>query len=287
MRSDIAATTSTTPEASANSARLYLIRQALATATYDWKRSFRMWRLWTALGMEDLSDRYRRTILGVSWLITSFAAFIFVYIAIFGHGSGVTLAEYGLYVTIGFGLWGFVSSSVLNGCTVYTSARSWIMGESIPYPVFFLQTVFRDCVVFLMTLLVIAAALVWKKEAWTPTNLWAIPGLLIYVLPPLWLGAILAPLCTRYRDVMHAIQTGMRVLFFATPILWLPSQRSSLAVIAKYNILTYFIELVRAPLLENTVPVNAWLVVLAVNAVGIVIGFVTYAATRDRIVYWL
>jgi ABC-type polysaccharide/polyol phosphate export permease len=267
--------------------RLASGRRAVSLALHEWTKSFRMWRLWIALGMEDLSDRYRRTMLGISWVVTSFAAFIFVYIEIFGHGSGVTLAEYGLYVTVGFGLWSFVSSSVSNGCSVYTSSRNWIMGESIPYPVFFLQTVFRDFVVFMMTLLVIAAALVWKKQVWSPTTLWAIPGVLAYLLPPLWLGAILAPLCTRYRDVMHAIQTAMRVLFFATPILWLPSQRSGLAFIAKYNVLTYFIEIVRAPLLENTFPANAWIVVLLVNAVGIVVGFATYAATRDRIVYWL
>ena len=274
---------STEPARPQLSARENLFR----VAARDWARALRMWRLWTALGMEDLSDRYRRTFLGVSWIVTSFALFIVVYITIFGHTSGVALSQYGLHVTVGFGLWSFISSSMLDGCVVYTAARGWISGESIPYPVFFLQTVFRDCLVFLLILLVMLGALLWKKDDWTPMAFWAIPGLLSYLLPALWMGAILAPICTRYRDVMHAMQTVMRVLFFATPILWLPSERGSLAIIAKYNIVTYFIDIVREPLMNNVFPTTSWEIVIAANVIGCILGFTSYALTRNRIVYWV
>ena len=79
----------------------------------------------------------------------------------------------------------------------------------------------------------------------------------------------------------------MQLLFFVTPILWLPGQRDELAVIAKYNVVTYFIDIVRTPLLDGTFPIHSWKVVVLANAVGVLLGFGAYVATRNRVVYWL
>lgn len=262
--------------------------QLARKSVQDWKNAFHMWRLWTSLGWEDLSDRYRRTFLGVSWLVTSFALFILVYIIVFHEMSGVSGREYALYVTIGWGLWGFINSVVQDSCTGYITSSNWMLGVAIPYPVFFLQAAFRNWMVFLLSLLVVIGILAWLKTGWTLTMLWAIPGLLTYVITPLWLAAILAPLCARYRDALHAIRTAMQLLFFATPILWLPGERESLVgLIAKYNVLTYFVDIVRAPLIHDVVPLRSWAIVLAVNAIGLVLGFFAYASTRNKVAYWL
>ena len=260
---------------------------AFAKALQDWKQAIRMWRLWAALGMEDLSDRYRRTLFGISWVVTSFAVFVFVKILVFGQMAAVPIGEFAMFVTIGFGLWSFINSMVLDSCVAYTASSGWLLGAAIPYPVFFLQSIFRNWLVFALTLVVMALALVWKKASWSPVMLAALPGLLVYVVTPVWLAAILAPLCARYRDVMHAIQTVMRLLFFVTPIIWVPTQSPWLAKMAQYNVITHFIEIVRQPLIYDTIPYGSWAIVLAVNAVGLLIGFASYALTRNRIAYWL
>lgn len=246
-----------------------------------------MWRLWTALGTEDLSDRYRRTIFGISWVITSFAVFVFVKIIVFGQMTTVSLAEFAMFVTIGFGLWSFINSMVLDCCVAYTGSSNWLMGTSIPYPTFFLQSIYRNWLVFALTLVVMFAALLWKKDHWSPVMLAALPGLFVYVVTPAWLAAVLAPLCVRYRDVHHAIQTVMRLLFFVTPIIWMPGTSPQLERIAQYNVITHFIEIVRQPLVYDTIPTTSWAIVLAVNAIGLVAGAVVYATTRNRIAYWL
>lgn len=258
-----------------------------ARAARDWVAAIQMWRLWTALGKEDLSDRYRRTLLGISWVVTSFAVFVFVKVIVFGQMTTVSLAEFAMFVTIGFGLWSFISTTVLDCCSAYTASSNWLMGTAIPYPVFFLQGIYRNWLVFALTLLVMAAALVWQKTTWTPTMFAALPGLLVYAITPMWLAAILAPLCARFRDVHHAIQTVMRLLFFVTPIIWIPTQSPWLASIAQYNVVTHFIEIVRQPLIYDNVPYTSWVIVLLVNGVGMLVGFVTYAMTRHRIAYWL
>ena len=253
----------------------------------DWVKAIRMWRLWTALGREDLSDRYRRTLFGISWVVTSFAIFVFTKILVFGQMTTVSMSEFTLFVAIGFGLWSFINTMVLDCCVAYTASSNWLMGTAIPYPVFFLQSIYRNWLVFALTMLVMVGALVWQKTSWSPVMLAALPGLLVYVLTPVWLAAILAPLCACYRDVHHAMQTVMRLLFFVTPIIWIPRQSAQLAAIANYNVITHFIEIVRQPLVYDTIPYTSWKIVLAVNALGLLAGFIAYATTRNRVAYWL
>jgi ABC-type polysaccharide/polyol phosphate export permease len=155
-----------------------VLRRWRAHGIGDWSASFRLWRLWTALGLEDLSDRYRRTLFGISWVATSFAAFVFVKIAVFGQMTSIPREEFALFVTIGFGLWSFINAVVCEACTAYTGSGNWIKGSSVPYPVFILQVAYRNWLVFALILLVVMAVLLWKKHAWPPVALAARPPLI-------------------------------------------------------------------------------------------------------------
>jgi ABC-type polysaccharide/polyol phosphate export permease len=259
----------------------------LATSARDWIQGARLTSLWTNLALEDLRDRYRRTALGLGWIAVSFALFVLVKIFIFGQLAAVSAAEFGVFVTLGFGIWSFMNSMVLDGCMAYMQARPWILGTATPYPVFLLQAVYRNLLMFGFILAVMAVAMIWKPAPWRVQALAVIPALAIYIVTSVWLSAILAPLCARYRDLYHMMQTGMRLIFFATPILWMPESSGRLAMIAEANPLSHFVAIFRDPLMYNRVPMDSWIVVLAINAVGLVGGVVAYAATRRRLAHWV
>jgi len=253
----------------------------------DWTRALSMWRLWIALGHEDILERYRRSALGVAWVVLSFALFVAVKVSVFGQMAAVPVAEFGLFVTLGFGLWTFISAMVLDGCSAFIHARPWILGSSTPYPVYLLQALFRNVLVFVATFAVMFAALAWKGDPWRLAALTALPAFGVYLVTSLWVSALHAPLCARWRDAHHAAQTGVRMLFFVTPILWMPSLAPPLARIAAYNPIAHFIEIVRAPLMYGYVPVDSWWWVLAINAIGIPAGLFVYARTRNNLVFWV
>lgn len=253
----------------------------------DWRDAFAQASLWTALAVEDLRDRYRRTSLGLAWVVLSFAAFVLVKVAIFGQLTTASPAEFALFVVIGFGLWTHIASLVMDGCTAYLHARPWILGASIPYPVFLLQAIYRNWLVFGLIGLVMAGSLFWKPTPWTPGMLWAIPGIATYLVASVWITALLAPLCARFRDLHQVVQTAMRLLFFATPILWMPSTGGVLGAIALWNPISHFIAIVRDPLIYNTVPVESWLVVVAINLVGLPLGALAYSRSRDHVIFWI
>lgn len=259
----------------------------LMLALEDWRRALGQAALWSNLAVEDLRDRYRRTVLGLVWIVLAFALFVVVKILIFGQLATVSTEEFGIFVTLGFGLWSYINSMVMDGCTAYMHARPWILGTATPYPVFLLQAIYRNWIIFALTLLVMAFSLHWKPGPWTLDMMWSLPGLACYLFTSLWLSAILAPLCARYRDFHHAMQTGMRLVFFATPILWMPQQSGRLALIASWNPLSHFVAIVREPLLYDRLPVDSWAVVLAINAIGLMVGTVAYASTRRRVAHWV
>jgi len=258
-----------------------------AASLQDWSKSARLVPLWTNLALEDLRDRYRRTVLGLTWIIASFGLFVAVKVFVFGQLTNVSGREFGVYVTLGFGLWTYINAMVVDACTAYMHSRPWILGTATPYPVFLLQAVFRNWLVFGMVLAVMAVALYWKTTPWAPVCLTALPALLAYAVTSLWLAAILAPLCARYRDLFHTVQTSMRLIFFATPILWIPSSSGRLMVLAKVNPISHFVAIVRDPLMYDRFPVDSWLVVLSINALGLVAGVVVYATTRRRVAHWV
>lgn len=260
---------------------------SLKSAITEWIRALKLAPLWSSLAWEDLLDRYRRTTLGIAWVVLSFALFVAVKVLVFGQMVSGSKVEFGLFVTLGFGLWTYISSMVVEGCAAYMHARPWVLGTAMPYPVYLLQVVFRNCLIFALILCVMALAMVWKPTPWTAAAWTVLPALVVYTWTSIWLAMILAPLCARMHDLYHAIQTGMRLLFFLTPVLWMPGISPTLGRIAELNPITSYIEIVRAPLLYNLVPATNWQIVCWINVAGTVAGIAVYTATRKRIAFWV
>jgi len=258
-----------------------------ATLLQDWSRSLSLHALWTNLALEDLRDRYRRTVLGLAWIVFSFALFVAVKVLVFGPLNPASAFEFGVFVTLGFGLWTFINAMVMDACTAYMHSRAWILGTATPYPVFLLQAVARNWIIFAMIFAVMLLALHWNPLPLSARALTVLPALGVYLLASVWLSAILAPLCARWRDLYHAAQTGLRLVFFATPILWMPRGNERLAMIAQLNPFSHFIALIREPLMYDRVPMDSWTLVLAFNAAGLLAGAVVYATTRKRVPHWV
>ena len=74
-------------------------------------------------------------------LVPGLTLFVAVKVSVFGQMVTVPVEEFGLFVTIGFGLWSFISGMLLDGCAAFIHSRHWILGSATPYPVFILHLV--------------------------------------------------------------------------------------------------------------------------------------------------
>ncbi len=248
----------------------------------------RDWRLWSALAQEDLAQRYRRTLIGAAWVAITFGLFIGAKVVIFGNIMKVPMVEYSLYVTLGFLAWQFISGSITDGCAVFSNAENWIKGVNTPLSLYIYQTIARNFITLLYSALAGTLIILIMRHSVTWKALMVVPALLAYIMNALWFSMTLGVITARYRDVLHLTSTGIRIIFFLTPVLWMPKQFGpGLRRYTEFNPFTHYLAIFREPVLYDDYAWKSWVVVLAITAVGWIIGLATFSKFRKRIVFWL
>jgi ABC-2 type transport system permease protein len=114
-----------------------------------------------------------------------------------------------------------------------------------------------------------------------------VPGLLLIVLNAFSIGLITSIVCARFRDVPQIIGALLQVVFFMTPILWKPELLTGRPFLVAGNPFYHFVEVVRAPLLGQAVPLQSWLFVGAVTVIGWLLAIVVLGRYRRYIPYWV
>ena len=250
-------------------------------------RSLSLWRFWMALAWQDWRRRYRRSALGAAWVLVSFALFVGVKILIFGAMTQNEIGFFSLWLSIGFLIWTYISSNIVEGGNVFIASARWINGADLPYMIYVFQSVARSIIQFLLALGVILVLLVFFPPPKPLVALTAIPAMGVLVLNAIWSQTFLGVICARYRDLVHLSQTIVRLLFFLTPILWVPSDFGRFGEFAVYNPFTHYIAIIRDPLVLGTIPWFSWAVVGAMTLVGTLAAYLVFAINRRRIVFWV
>ena len=112
---------------------------------------------------------------------------------------------------------------------------------------------------------------------------WSILGFASIVPLIMFVQLILAVLCVFFRDLVQLVSAIMRIMFFLTPIIWLPSMLGSKAEILKYNPFTHILAVVRQPLLSEPVPGESWIWIVGLTLATMLILIALYPASINKI----
>ncbi len=257
----------------------------------DVVRSVGLWHIWIRLGLQDVRLKFRRSAVGVAWIFVNLAVLVSSIGFIYANLLGQDTREFIPYLTIGMILWGYLTSSIVEGGNAFVHSEGYIRQISLPIYVYILRFFVSISVTAMISMVAyLAVALLYSVPIGAGT-LYAVPGLLMVMAASLLFITIFAHLNARFRDVAHLASVGMQVLFYVTPVIFparLLRQRTDLAYVVDLNPMFHLIEVVRRPLLTNG-PAElqnyaATALVLAVLAVaaGIVI-----AMNQRRIVFAL
>ncbi len=243
--------------------------------------------LWWRLAWADMNQIYRRSIIGIFWISISFIMFIGVKIFIFGEIAGLDTAMYSLWVTIGYAIWTFITASVTDGCNVFVTSRSWILGTQLSLGTFVAENIMRHLIGFGLVSLVSLALLVFHSWDQSWVTLTIIPGFLILVLNSMWVHIAFGILCTRFRDLLHLVRAIMHVMFFVTPILYLPQQLGPKAFIMDFNPFTHYLAIIREPLVNGAVSSLAWIVVTCITIIGWALALYLVKTRSKNLAFWI
>lgn len=241
------------------------------------------------LGWQDVRQRYRRSALGPFWLTISMGVMIGTIGFVFGQIFQSPLDEYFPFLALGIILWSFAASVITEGCSGFISAEGII--KQLPIPLFFhiLRLIWRNILILGHNIIIFPLVLIVVGKPITWLAFLSLPGFLLVLLNLAWIAFLLGILCTRYRDLPQMIGSILQVLFYLTPIMWLPSllpERASLFLL-DLNPAYHLVEVVRAPLLGQAPTVANWQVSLAIAAGGWFATAFLYSRYKGRIAYWL
>ena len=263
-------------------------RQAVGRAARDLAAGLERHWLWTALAWNDVRKRFSGSLLGSLWIIVNLGLMVIVLALVFAHPLRVALPYYLPFLTIGLVLWQFIQTSLVEAGQAFVSAGETIRGNPMPFSLQLFRLVWRNLLVLAHNL-VVALVVLWAFGVRPGmAGLAAVPAMLLVTFTLFWVGMFLALLGARYRDVQQVVTGLMQLLFFLTPIIWMPTAIGpGRAWLVEVNPLHALIDIVRAPLLGADPAPGSWAIALAVAVGAAGIGFAAFAALRPRIPYWV
>lgn len=240
------------------------------------------------LGNQDIKLKYRRSTIGPFWITISMAVTIFSMGFLYGHLFKVNLDDYFPYLASGVIAWSFISTLILEGSTAFIDSETYIRNQDSFMCIFMMRLLLKNGVIFLHNMLVFIPIMLIFHMPVSFKLLLIIPGLLFIAINALCWGTLVAIIGTRYRDFQPIVTSLIQVIFFLTPIMWMPSLLpEKFQWIVEYNPFNQFLNLIRAPMMNTVIDLQNLLVVLFVS----VLGFLLYARFlrkyKHRIVFWL
>lgn len=241
------------------------------------------------LGWQDVRQRYRRSMLGPFWLTISMGVMIATIGIVFGHIFNSPMGDFLPFLSLGMILWAYISSMVTEGCVGFISAEGVIKQLPIPLFVHIMRMVWRNMLILAHNIVIFPLVLLVLGKSLSPTAFLSIPGFLLATLNLTWLALLLGILCARYRDLPQIIGSLLQVVFYLTPIMWMPGLLSHRAAyyVLNWNPVFHIIEIVRAPLLGNYPTSVNWLISILLAMSGWLFTLAIYSRYKTRIAYWI
>ena len=172
------------------------------------------------LALRELKARYKNTVLGFFWSLLNPLAMMLVFTAVFTVVMRSEVENFPIYALCGLLPWNFFSASVMGSVSAIVNNSNLVTKVYFPREVLPIATVLANLVNFLLTLVVLFAALLLVQAPFNPWILLLPVVILIQTAFILGLAFILSALNVFYRDTLMVMDVAMLAWFFLTPIFY-------------------------------------------------------------------
>lgn len=260
---------------------------AFALAVQDVRDGWARRAVWWTLSVGDVRRRYRRSLLGPTWITVQMAVFVagigVLYAALFGQ----SLSEYLPFVAVGFLVWILMSGMVVESPQAFAAHAGVIRSAPLPLSTFCYRLVAVHAWYFVHNAVPVALLLIALRVLPVPQSVVLVPvGFIVVGLNGFLLACWLGPLGARFRDIGPLVQSLMQLMLFLTPVMWNPAIVPGHAVVV-WNPFAYFLEIIRQPLLGEPTSPLTWAVVGAITAANAAAAIAVFSRARARIVLWV
>jgi ABC-type polysaccharide/polyol phosphate export permease len=256
-------------------------------ALRDLRNSFQRIGLAWSLAWHDVASRYRGSVLGPFWITLSMGLMVlgigFLYASLFN----LPLNQFLPYVALGIVFFGVMTGTINEGCDTFVLASGMLSQTSLPMLTFLWRTVFRNLINLAHHLVIVVGMLAFYGYWRTADIPLAVVGVLLMLLNASWMSLLAAIASARYRDIPQIVISVMQFAIFMTPVFWLPDRFGKHQIFLDLNPFYHLLQVVRAPLLGQSVQAHSYGVLVGMAVLGWLVTFTIFARTRRRLVHYL
>jgi len=231
--------------------------------------------------VRDIKLRYKRSILGIGWSILNPLLQFLVFYGVFRWIIPVNVPDFAVFLFIGILCWNWFQSSLTSGCVVIVDNASLIRQPGFPAPMLPFVTVGTNLVNFVLSLPVLAVALVVTGHGFT----WAVAALPVVIgiqfLVTLSAVYILSLLHVSFRDTQYLLGVVLLLGMYVSPVFYSidavpPAWRSWYSL----NPISHLLAAYRTVLIRGAYP--DWLPLVVTAIAAAIVLAMTYTAFVRR-----
>ena len=230
---------------------------------------------WIYVAWFSFVVQYRRTTLGPLWLLLHPLLFIALLGTLYAKVARVEPAILIPSMTVGLIVWTLIGGFLTQSATVFQRNRAQLLQGSMNLTEIALVEVIKIVLQFLHQIIIIAGIFIIFMQPVTLYSLLSLVGLALVIANGYWFTMVFGIVGARYRDLAQVLTAVLRIAFLATPIIWVvpgiaagDARGGLLGPFLLFNPFYHFLEIIRAPLLGNTIAWSTWTVVFLITIVG-------------------
>jgi ABC-type polysaccharide/polyol phosphate export permease len=238
---------------------------ALPNVARDLRDSLKEPAFWCYASWLDLIVKYRRTSLGMLWMMLPPFVFAVVLGTVYAQLMGFTREHYLPYLGAGYLLWRIIIQVLSDSTGVLRAHKSFIFDGRTRLTDYLLRVLAKATLYFVGSVPLLIGLFLWSPETSAVNLLSLIITLPVFMLAMFVVATHLAFFGARYPDTAEFTNTILVFAFLVTPILWYPHQAQGgfvLRFITQINPAYHLMEVVRQPLFGH-LPGSTSLIYLA------------------------
>jgi ABC-type polysaccharide/polyol phosphate export permease len=241
----------------------------------------------THMAYSDTKARYKRSILGPLWLTLGSAIGVVGLGVVWSVILNQSRSEFIPSLTVGLLVWQFLSSSVSESCGVFVRQGQVIRNLNLPLLIYPIQLIVKQLITFGHNLIVIIIVFLYYQIPVGFNVIYSLIGFVIVVLNLTWISIILGMIGSRFRDLEQIVQVFMPIFFFLTPVIYRVGHGGLDISILWFNPFTYFISIVRDPIIGNVVNVNNYVIACVILIVGWFFTWIVFNNNHKKLAFWI
>ena len=250
------------------------------------RRTARAW--WYGAWLRTLA-RFSRTYFGSFWLGLSNLISVGLLATVYGAVLKVPNPfNYAIYLGLGLTIWGFISMSVISGCSLFSARRDQLINNSLPAIFYCLEEWAFQVQTFAQAFAIILIAFAFIQPSillHAVTSMWL--PLINLSLFCFWIIATLGVIGARFKDVEQLMPILLQLMFLLSPILYHRKGLGRIGLLADFNPFYRVLEPLRSSLIDGQVNITSEIATLMLNLLLIFLVGLWLKRLRYRLPLWV